>query len=290
MTIKELLAASNIDRKEGEIILSSLLACRREWLLSHDEEMVDEERCLAFQEASKKRQAGWPVAYLCGRQGFYGYEFKVSKDVLIPRPETELLVDQILAALTRQEQAALLADIGTGSGAIIISCAKNEKIADLKANDLLTIEALDVSKSALDIAKQNAVNNEVSHLINFYESDLLEKRLKDWQNFNGRLFLAANLPYLSQEQIIASPSIQEEPRQALDGGGNDGLEIYCRLFKQLSDNGLWTKISLLICEIDPSQSIPISEKAKTAIGDSSLEISIKKDLSAKDRFLIIKPR
>jgi release factor glutamine methyltransferase len=229
-----------------------------------------------------------PEAYIQGWMEFYKLKFKVTSDVLIPRPETELLIDEVLKYSSLQKNMTVL-DIGTGSGAIAISIAKN--------NPKIKIFASDISKEALKVAKLNASFHRVQDKIIFIESDLLsfvpEKKplnknlpaaLIPKSNLNIDI-IVTNLPYIPTSRIpYLDPSVKDfEPRIALNGGA-DGFEIYRRLFDQISIKNLNPKI--LIGEIDDThQDIALKESKKYF---PKANIEVKLDLAKKPRILIIK--
>lgn len=214
-----------------------------------------------------------PKQYLSGFSEFYKLKFKVTPDVLIPRPETEILVDEVLKfaeeKLTDQEKITIF-DIGTGSGIIAISIAKNLKKAK--------IFAIDISKKALEITKLNVKFHKAEKQIFLLENDLITN-LKTAPDI-----IACNLPYIPTARLMfIDPLVRDfEPRLALDGG-TDGLEIYRRLFSQMLENKIFPK--MLIAEIDEDQGYTISLEARRFFPEA--EVEIKKDLAKKDRFLVI---
>ncbi len=214
-----------------------------------------------------------PIQYQRGWSEFYKLKFNLTSDVLIPRPETELLVDEVLkfSSLVPSPQPLTIMDIGTGSGCIAISIAKNLKDA--------RIIATDISKDALKVAQKNADTHHVNKKVVFVEQDLL-----------GTLKVApdiivTNLPYIPGFRLMMiDPLVRDfEPKLALDGG-SDGFDIYRRLFNQMNDKKIYPKI--LIAEIDEEQ----GENAKLEVKrffPKAKEIEVKKDLFGKDRILII---
>jgi len=266
MLLKDLLTTSPLSRPETEILLASLVKKNREFILAHPEEKVALTIKKKFEILAKKRLKNWPLAYLTGRQGFYNLDLSVSPQVLIPRPETELLVEELLAAIENNPGQQTIIDIGTGSGAIILATVQ-ELLASGYPQKNLKFIALDISPAALAVAKKNAARYGLRKMISFHQGDLLEPI----QNKLGgqTLLISANLPYLTPRQIKASPSIQREPRLALDGGA-DGLKYYRRLFRQLARIN-YSSTTLLL-EIDPSQAKKISTLAKTTFKQPALQI------------------
>ncbi|HTW97100.1 MAG TPA: HemK family protein methyltransferase, partial [Candidatus Methylomirabilis sp.] len=172
-----------------------------------------------------------------------------------------------------------LIDIGTGCGCIIVVLAK--KLPLLGIN----FYGLDISRQALSVARQNAQKHKVEKDIKFIKSDLLREIFKQ-KISPGPTIITANLPYLTAEQIAASPSIKKEPRLALIGG-SDGLDCYRRLFSQIKNHRHFFKGELLIfCEIDDSQSRGMTKLVEQGFPSAKLEI--KKDYSGFDRLAVIK--
>lgn len=207
-----------------------------------------------------------PKQYLQGWVEFYKLKFKVTPDVLIPRPETELLVDEVL-----KNNPQTVLDLGTGSGNIAISIAKNNK--------KVKIFATDVSRAALKIAQENAKKNKVEKRIFFLESDLLEniKTAPD--------IIVTNLPYIPTLRIdYLDVSVRDfEPHIALDGG-KDGFELYRKVFAQMIEKNLIPKI--FIGEIDETHGELAKKEAQIYFPKAKIEI--KKDLAKKDRILVIR--
>jgi len=260
---------------EAEVLLASLLKTSREHLLTHDEAELSPTQLKEYQKLLKLRLELWPIAYLLGHKYFYGLDFVVNKNVLVPRPETEMIVDEIIDMVHKDKLEPEIIDLGTGSGCLIIAAAKN-----LAPN--ISFTGIDISEAALNVAKANAKNLEVNN-IKFINSDLLTQILPDLKtNATKHLIIAANLPYLSPEWIDASPSIQQEPRIALEAG-SDGLKYYRELFAQVQDLKQ-PKITLL-CEIDPRQKISFAELAQEKLPFASCQI--KNDPSNLSRLAII---
>jgi release factor glutamine methyltransferase len=204
-------------RLDAEVLLSLVLGCNRVSLyLNYDQPLNEKER-EAYRTLVKRRAAYEPVAYITGRKEFWSLQFVVDRRVLIPRPETEILVKEALDFLrSRSDERPLwMADIGSGSGCVAISLAH-------EMPGLFAV-ATDLSADALEVAKQNAITHGVSDRITFREGDLLEP-LKD----SNRRYTAivANLPYIPREQMgsLMPDVLNHEPRPALDGGP-DGMSF-----------------------------------------------------------------
>ncbi len=214
-----------------------------------------------------------PSQYIKGWVEFYKLKFKITPDVLIPRPETELLVDKVLSftrpGLTRQT----ILDLGTGSGNIAISLACNLKGCNVN------IIATDVSAKALKVARQNAKLHGVLDRIEFVESDLLENIVRHPD------IIVTNLPYIPNYRIpYLDSSVKDfEPHIALDGG-KDGFDLYRKLFAQINKKG-W-KPKLIIGEIDYTHGELALNEAQKYFPEAKVEVKL--DLANKQRILIIR--
>jgi len=286
---------------EAELLLSHTLRKPREYILAHGEERLTKSRVTRYELCVMKRLQGMPLAYITGRKEFYGLDFCVNKHVLVPRPETELMVEEALKHIawntkygtrstkhgTRNMEHGTIIDVGTGSGCIIITLAK---ILNLKSKILnLKFLATDISSSALTVARKNAKLHGVNNNIRFLRGNLFEPILKNpkhLKNHKNPIIVLANLPYLTPKQIKNSPTIEYEPKLALSAGP-DGLKYYRELFKQIKN--LWLSVSYpwlsVLAEIDPSQTEKIKKLAKTTLPDAQLQI--KKDLLGHNRLVIL---
>ena len=285
---------------EAEILLSYVFKKPREYLLAHPEKKLTKIQITNYKLLITKRLKGVPTAYLAGYKHFHGLKFLVNKHVLIPRPETEMMVDEALY-VTHNVKRVTIIDIGTGSGCIIITLANllnvKSKIfppeADSPRAENLKFYATDISKPALAVARKNAKLHKVDKKIKFLQGTLLEPIIK-YKNklkiVNCKLIICANLPYLTPTQIKKSSSIRYEPKLAL-GAGKDGLEYYLELFTQIKKETKSLRhrdlVSMLIlCEIDPSQKSKIKQIIKKELPKA--RVQIKKDLRDLDRLAIIK--
>ncbi|MDD5147709.1 MAG: peptide chain release factor N(5)-glutamine methyltransferase [Candidatus Daviesbacteria bacterium] len=246
-----------------------------------------------------------PYQYVKGYTEFYKLKFKVTPDTLIPRPETELLVDEVLRfvsqlqPITYKLQPITILDLGTGAGNIAISLAKN-----LSHTRGITIIATDISKKALKVAKQNARLHDVQSKITFIQSDLLNVVASPALAGHGNLarkiassspaasprndagidIIVTNLPYIPTERIpYLDSSVKDfEPHVALDGG-EDGFELYRKLFSQIKEKSWQPK--LIIGEIDYTHGeLAVNESQKYF---PYSQIETKKDLARKQRILLI---
>ena len=204
-------------RRDAEVLLMHAIGRDRAYLLTHPEAQLTSEQAAVYEEWLARRERHEPIQYIIGEQEFFGLKLRVTPDVLIPRPETEHLVE---AALERMERNAPLriADIGTGSGAIAVALAHALPMAHLTA--------LDISPAALAVARSNAETHSVSGHIRFCESDLLEA-------VAGESFdmIVSNPPYVAENEILEPQVRDYEPTSALFAGAT-GLDVYERLIPQ----------------------------------------------------------
>jgi release factor glutamine methyltransferase len=203
-------------RLDCELLLSHIIQKSREYLIVHPEQALNTEVQTAFGNLVQRRKRGEPVAYLTGHKEFFGLDFEVSPDCLIPRPETELLCEEVIGIVADNDLGSVsICDVGTGSGAIAVALAKHLPEAEITATD--------ISEKALDIARKNAKNHDLH--INFYQGDLLPEGDFD--------IVVANLPYLSQDDPqVDQATMAHEPHEALFAE-NNGLALYEKLFKTI---------------------------------------------------------
>jgi release factor glutamine methyltransferase len=221
---------SKFDYIDLEIIIAHSLKKTREFILTHPEQAITKKQETIIKKNIARRIKSEPIAYITGYKGFYGLDFIVNKNTLIPRPETELLVEEVIKFKPKNY---LIADIGTGSGNIIISLAKN---ISSKNNYL----GIDISKEALRVAKLNAKKHKLDKKISFLNGDLLFPLLKNNKLTKlkpNKLIIVANLPYLDTgwKNLLKSSEtkgLKFEPCVALYAG-KDGLDTYRKLADQL---------------------------------------------------------
>ncbi|MFH1255285.1 MAG: peptide chain release factor N(5)-glutamine methyltransferase [bacterium] len=263
----------SIPHLEAEILLSEILKKPREFLLARGEKKLSAKQISDFKHQLARRLKGEPIAYIIGKKEFYGLDFKVNRHVLIPRPETELMVDEALKLISHSLKPVTLVDAGAGSGCVAITLSKLTK---------QNIIAIDISGKALAVAKQNAKRHGVEKKIKFIKGNLLSPIIHDPSFIaHNPLIILANLPYLDKDQIKSSPSIKYEPETALFGGKN-GLELYEKLFQQIT--GL-SDITML-CEFDPRKTVRIKQLIKKHLPLAKLQI--KKDLAGLNRLAVIR--
>lgn len=267
---------------ETEILMSFVLKKSREFILTHPEYKFSYYEKKKLNKVIKKRIDNEPIAYIIGQKEFYKIDFYVDKNVLIPRPETELLVENtlnIIKTFKHKNLKANIIDIGTGSGAIIMAIAKNAPNNNFFATD--------ISHKALNVARKNAKKYKLDKKIKFSKSDLLKsiiknsKYLKNFNNPNNSLIIIANLPYLTKQEFKKEKSIQAEPKIALISK-KTGLKHYEQFFRQLK---YFQNFTVLI-EFNPRQTKKIIKIVKCNIANA--KIKIKKDLQGLNRIMIIK--
>ena len=277
MTIKQLLNQAvimlkneNIDapKIKARMLLQATLKKSKEYLMIYDTKEVTPIERDRYIRNVKRLILGEPLQYITGRQEFMKLNFLVTKDVLIPRADTEILVEEVIKLAEGINNPTIL-DLCTGSGAIAISLAKYVKNVH--------ICAVDISPKALQIAKKNAELNGVKNNIEFIESNLFEK-LKD-KKFD---IIVSNPPYIETETIkTLSKDVQREPKLALDGG-KDGLDFY----RKISDSGykFLNRQGFLCLEIGYNQRIAVKQILESK--KRYVNIRCLRDLCENDRVII----
>jgi release factor glutamine methyltransferase len=274
MQIKDFLKQfqQKISPTEAELILASVLKKDKVWLYQNPQYRLLPHQYSKAKSWACRRQKGEPLAYLLRRQEFFGLDFYINKNVLIPRPETEILVEAVLTEIQKGKKtkaSIVIADIGTGSGNIAITLAK--KAPSFKQQ--IKIYAVDISEKALWVARKNARIHQIAKNLIFLRGNLLEPLPEKVD------IIVANLPYV-EEQFLQKKIF--EPRVALNGG-KEGLQLIRALLfqapKHLSFQG---KIFL---EIDPRQKKKIQTLAKNIWPSSNLLFH--KDLAGKERVAVI---
>lgn len=267
--------------REAALLLAHVLGESREWVLAHPEAELTPEQSGRFAKLIEQAERGTPLPYLLGQWEFFGLNFKITPDVLIPRPETELLVEKALGKIPNpkipksQAQPAKgtrtpnpkIVDVGTGSGIIAVTLAV--KLPHV------SIIAADVSAAALEVARANATIHGVAERVKFIHGDLLEGA--------GQVnLICANLPYISTAELEVLPVAKHEPALALDGGP-DGLRVIERLLATAGDHLL--PGGALLAEIGATQGQVAMALARKYFLSARLEVH--KDLAGLDRLLEI---
>lgn len=257
----------------------------RTWLFAHNDEKLSKQQENLFLKLIDRRAKFEPVAYIVGKKEFYGLDFCVDKNVLIPRPETEIMIDESLKDIVAEsviKNNITIADIGTGSGAIAVSLAKALARKNIIKNS--KIYATDISAKALEIAKKNAKKNNCDKNIIFRKGNLLNALSK-----NTKIdYLLANLPYLNinkyrellEKKIIPVYRLETEyePKKALIAG-SEGLKCFIELFHQSPE--YLAKNAKIYLESDPRQVSAIKKLAKKYLPKH--KITVIKDLRGLNR-------
>jgi release factor glutamine methyltransferase len=257
-------AGSETPRLDAELLLGDAVGVGRTVILAHPDAPVGADAADRYRAALGRRAAGEPVAYIRGLKEFYGLAFAVDRRALIPRPETERLVEQAEAEIRRRLPSARapgdprlrVIDVGTGSGAIAVSLAVS--LRRLGATDAVDLLAVDLSEDALELARENAVGHAVGDVVVFERRDLLAGPVGPADGRPPFDLVLANLPYVRHDALDGLPiATSFEPREALDGG-SDGLAIIERLLGQLPESLAEGGLALL--EIGADQETAIVER------------------------------
>ena len=269
----------------------------KEFIYSHSEYKLGIWQYLKLNYYLYLLKKGYSAACIVKNKEFYGLNFYVNKDVLIPRPDTEMLVEASANRIRNRNEKISLVDVGTGSGCIPVAIITsiNQKIPkgslwDSKSKkqptNLIDVIATDISKKALKVARRNAKKHKVD--INFLQGSLLGPVFKKYnlQNYSS-IIITANLPYLTDEQFKNEPSIQREPKLALIAD-KSGLALYEKLLEQIKKLTDYNLQITTFFEIDPSQTTQITKLIKKNLPGA--KINIIQDLAGKNRVVKIEIR
>jgi len=265
-----------------ELILAHVLKKSREFVLAHPESQLTKNQEIKVTQLIVRRLRHEPLAYIFGQKEFYGLNFLVTRDTLIPRPETEMLVEKTLQIVAKNKTTWLnIIDVGTGSGNIIIAVAKNSR------KRKINYFGVDISKKALAVAKHNARKYKLTKKINFLQGNLLAPLKKNIFCKNTNTLIIANLPYLSSKiyRATALNVKNYEPKSALYSPAS-GLAHYEKLLKQIKLLNTGHNISTAILEISPEQKPTIKLLALKYLPDA--QIDFQRDLAGKWRICEIK--
>lgn len=279
MQIKDVIRKGMIDLKvngiqepnlKARLLMQHILNKPRQYLLVHDTDMLTLRQEVDYFKAIKKLKQGLPLQHITNMQEFMKLNFYVSQDVLIPRPDTEILVEEVIN-IAKKIRAKKILDLCTGSGAIAVSLAKY--IEDSQ------ITATDISEKALRVAKLNAKNNDVEDKITFIKSDLFKEIPKEKYDI-----IVSNPPYIRKEEIERlDREVKKEPHIALDGG-EDGLDFYRKIIHNSEE---YLKFNGYLClEIGYDQKIDVIELIENE--EKYKDTYSKKDLYGNDRIVITK--
>ncbi|MCQ3937787.1 MAG: peptide chain release factor N(5)-glutamine methyltransferase [Chloroflexi bacterium] len=257
-----------------QLILAHVMEVPRSWLLAHLDSPLTPPQVDSANDAFARLRAGTPLPYILGHWEFYGLDFDLTPNVLIPRPETELLVEKAIQWLGSSPERRTVADIGTGSGVIAVSIAMH--VPDAR------ILATDISIKALKVARHNAQKFHVHHKIDFLQCDLLPQHIDPLPTDSHFDLICANLPYIPTQTLHGLPVYGREPTLALDGG-EDGLDLFRRLLA-LSTEWLAPRGALLL-EIEAAQGMKALSLAYDLFAEAAIQLH--KDLAGRDRLLEI---
>lgn len=280
--ILNILHETIIQPKEAGLLLAHVLKKDQAFIKAHPEFKLSPVQRLNFKTLEKRRSQNEPMAYILKTQPFYGQEFMVNQHTLIPRPETEYLVEIIKHNLKSNSQKKLILEVGTGSGCLGITLK-------LQIPDA-TVIASDISRRALNVARKNA--RSLGAEVTLVEDDLLGSRLQSKilqtlkKNPLEEIILVANLPYLptNYKKDMLPDVLRYEPNTALFAG-SDGLKLINKLLIQISKFKPASLIKSVYLEIDPSQSKKLSETCHKLFPAGRIQIL--PDLSGQNRFMII---
>ena len=258
-------------RLEAEVMVMTVMRMARQNIFAEQETEVPGSEAQQLAGIVAQRLERVPLAYILGYREFYGINVVVTPDVLIPRPETEGIVEHTLfmALMGMETRELTIADIGTGSGAIAVNLAIHLPAA--------RIYAVDISEPALDVAAYNIRSHSVHDRVRLGHGDLLEPLPEPVD------VIVANLPYIPTERIqTLQPEVQQEPQLALDGGA-DGLDLVRRLLEQAPAK--LNSPGIILLELDPEQFPAVEALALQRFPDA--EITAEQDLSRRDRIMAI---
>ena len=239
--------------------------------MEYDEAMSEQDQ-KTFEEGVKRLVNGEPLGHVLGFEWFYGYRFKVNEDVLIPRPETEELVANILAGYDEHfssKENVIAVDVGTGSGAIAIAVKKEEPNIHMMATD--------ISEKAMEVAKQNAIDNEV--IVTTMVGDMLDPLID--RNIKVDI-LISNPPYIPQDEVMEDSVVNYEPHVALFGG-EDGLKFYRVIFENAPK--VLQQKAMMAFEMGYDQKERLSALANEYYPEADIEVV--KDINGKNRMLFV---
>ena len=260
---------------DAQVILAHVLGVERPWLFAHAEIALEQRQDDDFTEMIARRVDHEPVAYLVGHKEFYGLDLVVDKRVLIPRPETEMLVDEVLSEIEARcangAERVRVADVGTGSGAIALAIAVNDAHA--------AIEAVDVSRKALAVARSNVQRHDSRNQVTLRHGNLLDPVSEPVD------ILVANLPYISRsEYATLEPTVRAyEPRLALESG-DEGLDAIAQLLRQA--NSHLAENATIYLEIGREQALAVFRLAQNVL-PRMRDIALHQDYQGHDRMVVI---
>ena len=265
---------SDTPQLDAQVLMAHIIDKPRTWVLAHRTSSLNFEQVTKLNNLILRLELGEPLPYVVGHWEFFGLDFDLTPEVLIPRPETELLAERAIAWLQASPKRRKVADIGTGSGCIAISFAMH--IPDIH------ILATDISFPALKVARQNALKFEVADQIDFVRCDLIPQHINSLSTDMHFDMICANLPYIPTRKLYSLPIYGREPTIALDGGA-DGLDPFRKLFKLVPE---WMASGgRILLEIEATRGLAVLSLAYDTF--ISAAIHLHQDLAGHDRLLEI---
>lgn len=265
---------SDTPELDASVLIAHILNKPRTWVLAHPDLKLTAEQQEKLANSLARLAAGESFPYVLGHWEFFGMDLDITAEVLIPRPETELLVEKAIAWLQESSARRTVADVGTGSGAIAISIATHVPEARLLATD--------ISYRALQVARKNAIKFDVLNRIDLVQCDLLPHHVDPLPTELHFDLICANLPYVPTGTLRSLPIFEREPTVALDGG-SDGLEIIRRLLDiapgWLAPNGM------ILLEIESTRGVQALNLAYDMFSEASIHLH--QDFAGRDRLLEI---
>lgn len=253
---------------DSQVLLGDIIKQPRAWIVAHPEQPLAPEEIRQFRSAVDRLAAGVPLAYVLRKQEFFGLEFIVTPEVLIPRPETELLVEAGLEWLQSRPSRRWAVDVGTGSGCIAISLAS-------RVPDLIVI-ASDLSANALQVARQNILHHRLQQRVLPLQANLLPPVQVQFD------LVCANLPYIPHHSLFDLPVSRFEPELALNGG-QDGVVVIEQLLK--TARASLRSGACILLEIEAGQGNLVSTAARVYFPEA--QVTLQQDIAGKDRLVTI---
>lgn len=266
---KRVLSDSESGLRDARLLLGEVMGVDPTFLMRYPDRALTVEQTALFNRWVAERAIGTPIAYLLGRKGFYDIEVTVTPDVLIPRPETELLVEQALEIT--QGRHCFIVDVGTGSGIIALTMAKHRPHCH--------ITGIDISEAALAVAQENAQHLGLDKRVRWIQGDLLQPLIERREHAD---VLLANLPYIRADELPHLDVARFEPDLALNGG-DDGLALIRRLLEQAPS--VMREGGFILMEIGADQGAAVTGLAGAAFPDASVRLL--PDLAGHDRVVIV---
>ncbi len=273
-TAARLATVSDSPQLDAQVLLAHVLDQPRTWVVAHSDALPDPEGMAILEPLIRRLERGEPLPYVLGHQEFFGVNFDITPEVLIPRPETELLVERAISWLRAAADRRTVADIGTGSGCIAICLALNVPGARILATD--------ISRAALGVALRNARKLNVADRVDLVQCDILPQHIAGLSTDHHFDLVCANLPYIPSRTLRELPVYGHEPTLALDGGP-DGLDPFRKLFDLVTD---WmAPAGRILLEIEATRGSAVLSLAYDAFSASSIHLH--RDLAGRDRLLEI---